>query len=443
MHERTPGGKTLPNRLMAVRKLIAQERKSFATALQQLVLVGSALAVGRAAALASAMIVARYTDAEIFGIFTLFTTVFLLGSEIPNSFDAAYVRLANAPVCNVPADVLLALDFLAKAVLAAVASLLALCAGGFRFLSQATDTAGVTSMAICLGTLASTYTAYLSSYQQVNAFKIFGVLKPVPNLLIMVGMIVLAETRGEFGLSEIQTIYLFVALLMASIGSAAVASRIDCHAKALSSSVRRFGRIATILLATSAITKIGARFDVFLLVHNLAYAEFADYGVGMRVSLVMSLVTGSIGAVLLPKAPSVQGSRKALVRYVWLAIFYAIPQTMIGVALILWRDSVVEILFGASYLTQIASTVSAILIAQMLFSSYALPFQVLVQFGANPEHMMYTAVARSAICAVALWLAVPWLGAVGAALVMFGMSVTFLFLVIWLAVSSRFNAFSL
>lgn len=400
-----------------VRVLLQRERRSLVRAVSNALVVGFGLAASRLSAFLVSILVARFAEPETFGLFTLFYTVLLLGSEIPGAFDASYIRHANAPDRKHGASHYLSLSYLSK-----IGLVVAIAAGAPIVVRVLQDWVATPSMlaavrdALIAGTLLAVFSTLIAAHQQRKEFTHVSLLRPLPNLaaLTVVGMVALAA--GTLHSTVISSVYIGTALVFALWTLARHRAGVfAAWGTVTARESRPYFRLAFMLLATAVMTMVAARLDVFILASSLGLEDLAHYGVGMRMALVISIVTSAVTVLLTPKAPEVQGDAKRLRRYLGLGALYSGGQTVIAVVLIYWMPDLIRLFFGPQYAVDLATVAGRVLVLQMLFTAYAIPYQALIQSSVRPNYLFGISVARMIATAAALLVAIPVWGGYGAA----------------------------
>lgn len=401
--------------IQRARRLLRHNRTSIRSATRNAVVVSAGLVVAKLLAFAYAALLARVAGAETFGEFTLFVTIFILISEVPAAFDVIYIRFANAPDRTGNAEHYLMLGLIAKA-----GYLLVMVAGGWLVvpmiagLLDKPDSILLIRYAVTAGAVYCLYLLLIASFQQQHRFvwvSTFRVLFPAVILLGVLG--IAALSNGEISSIDIAAVFSAIAGFLGFAAAVWMIARGYRSTSVSRDGFLRFLKVSGVLLIAAAIGMVSRRLDVFVLASNLGFSDLGQYGVALRISVLASFFTATISTILVPKAVTALHDGTMFKRYLALAAFYGVLQTIFAIVVIYFMEQLVMLLFGESY--ERAVPVGSILIIQVLLLSYGVPFKALVQAGPKPSYMIGTSVLRLITGLILLNWWVPEFGLVGAA----------------------------
>lgn len=401
----------------ALRSSLARNRGNIRNALLQGGRVASGLVVMRLAALVVSAVVARTAGVKTLGEFTFFLTLFVLTAEILYAFDMAYIREAGVVRSEGGRRRYLRLTMLAK--IAFIVALVLLMAGASGVISafMGKENAGeVVKWSVIAGALNALFMSVTVRYQQQQRFGVSSLLQPLPNMLVMLGVFAVALSGLLDDISDVTRIYMGVGLLLGLIGVVYVIllGGQGSDGERLPGPVIRayLGTMVALLLA-KALSLVSIRLDVFFLGKWLDYEDLGLYGVALRVSVLVSLITVVTGTLILPRATEAMADAKRFRRYLGLSGLYVGMQILVATILLLLLKPIIRLIFGEEF--EAAAWVTGVLILQTLFTAFGGPFQALMQCGMPPATSVMIAAFRMAISVPLLWYAVPRYGLEGAA----------------------------
>lgn len=401
--------------IQRARRLFRHNRTSIRSATRNAVVVSAGLAVAKLLAFAYATLLARVAGAETFGEFTLFVTIFILISEVPAAFDVIYIRFANAPDSIGDAVHYLMIAFIAK-----VSYIFVVLVAGWLLVPTIAELLGkpdsslLIQYAFTAGAVYSLYLLLIASYQRQHRFvwvSVFRVVFPAAVFLGALGLAVL--TGDDISSIDIAAVYSIIAGFLGVAAAAWVVAQVYQSARVSAKELLIFFRVSGVLLLAAAIGMVSRRLDVFVLASNLGFSDLGQYGVALRISVLASFLTATVSTILVPKAVTALHDENLFKRYLGLAAFYAVLQTILALVVIYFMEQLVMLLFGEGYGQ--AVLVGTILIMQVLLLSYGVPFKALVQAGPRHSYMVGISVLRLIMGMILLSWWVPEYGLQGAA----------------------------
>lgn len=371
------------------------------------------LLIMRLAAFAMSVVVARVTGVETFGEFTLFVTIFMLVSETPHAFDTAYLR-ATGVENDVKSRELyesanIAIKFALTTILGAIFFIFS---GLISELFGSPASGRIVLWAIVCGGLNSIYMIMPAKAQQQRDSRGVALLKPIFNLSVlavtMTGLLFDADIDIEF----ILRVYLIAGVVLSlwAISRTLVISNL-CRGNY--SRIRSYIVVSLTLLMSIAFNLVGNRLDVFFLGHYLDFEQLGVYGVALRMAIVLSVITGVIGTILIPRAAEAASDLRKFKRYLALSCFYVVVQLIGAVVLLLILEPIIATIFGIEYMSAVVP--ASILICHVLVTSIGVPFQALIQCGDRPGRLIYITLVKIMVSVTLLLYLVPQYGVIGAA----------------------------
>lgn len=397
--------------------------------------ITSGLVVMRLSAFIVSVLVARFAGVETLGEFTLFVTVFILASEIPHAFDTAYLRATGKLKGQEEQHVYENMNFVSKLVLFIVFGLVFYSLKDLIALLLGKPASGeIVAWGVVCGGMNSLYMLLPARAQQRKNHFHVALLKPVFNLLVLVMAVAMVAIGVGYTITSLSVVYAITGVLLAVLAFFVVWDH-SVYRLEYIEKFRAYLWVALALLASTALTLIGNRLDVFMLGYYLEFEELGMYGVALRISIVVSVLTGAMATIMVPKAAAASADTEKFKKYLALGAFYCAIQIVSAVILVMLIDPLITLLFGSEYLA--ASIPAAILIVQVLASSIGVPFQALLQCGDKPSIMIYVSLIRVVISVPLLLFMIPRYSVNGAAIAITLTTTLMTAVMIWLAVKDR------
>ena len=387
-----------------------------------LAFVSGSLGVTRLLALGSGVLVARLAGAEVFGEFTLFMVIFVMATTIGAALETVFIRFASSPGAEGEEASHYAVHISAKILYAIVIS-----AAGWVLAPLIADAifnkpegALLIRAAAAAGGLVSFYHAIVAFYRRRQRFFVVAVLTPAFNAIILVAMGALVVAGSTLDAASLAYVYVLAAVALALVSAAHLLSI------GLSMGARHwvrlvdFFRVAAPLLGASVVAQIANRLDVFFLASYVAFADLGHYGVAIRISAVLGIVTGAFVTILVPKAAAAIHDPIRLRRYLLIGGFYSALFTAAAAALLVFIEPIANLLFGEQY--RGVEEIAVVLIVTTILRTYTIPFQAMIPCGPRPADMIYLSVVSLAVTAVLLTVLVPRFGILGGAYAVAGAS---------------------
>jgi len=384
-------------------------------------LVGGGVVGQRAFGLLTAVAVARAVPTDVFGQYTLFMTFFLLFSQAPLALDGTFIRFANslhAETDDQRADVFLATSILAKLGWGLIVALAVWLLAPVLAVAlwDKPELAAMLRMGAIAGSLQAVGTSLFSRFQQRKNFAMVGILDPVYNAVVLAGVLLVVAFGVPLSIERIFAIYVGAAALYSGGALLVLARSLLPRIGAAIHRMTEFGRIAAILVPASILLVVAERIDVFFIARLITLDDMGRYGAAIRLSALAAMFTGVIATIMMPHAPSAMHDSNRLRSFLRLAGYYCGIQSAIGLILICFSERLGVLAFGPEYGGLRALT--ALLILQQMFGSYATPFQALIRCGPRPQSAITLSAVRIAISVSLLGLFAPKFGVVGAAAAM-------------------------
>ena len=393
-----------------------------------MIVVGLGFVVTRAFAFIVGILVARFSGVLSFGHFTLFTTVFVLASELPNAIDITYIRFSNSRSTNSLMKSYLAINFLVKNLYMGVliiSSIVLWLIASIRLNGESADSLKMVSLACAAGGIYSVFLSVIARYLQQHAYGAVSVLRPLFNFTVLLALAGIVINRGNIDVTLLAKAYVFIGVVFFIVGVRFLYNHMDFEKHNILTLYMKYIQVAGVLVISTLLSLLANRLDVFFLTAYLSTKDLGYYGAALRIIVFVSLVTSMTTTVLTPKAPLAWEGGDEKKKYFTLAAYYFVLQLVVAIALVVGMGPIMNVLFGNNYIGVIFS--AKILVMQVLFTALGIPFQLIIQCSSHPRYMLYINIIRLFFGSIILYLLVPEHGVVGAAV---GVSLTSLLTVI-------------
>lgn len=404
------------NYLDSALQQIRRNSASIKRATWNALIVTSGVAVTRLFALATSILLARVTGVETFGEFTLFTTVFILVSEIPGVFDTTYIRFSNAHGGDAKHHEFLVTNLATKIAYLVTLNLIGFFAGAL-LADHVFHKPGATDIirsAVLAGSLYTIFATLIATHQRRSRFVHVSAMRIAFSLIVLSGLGVLVWLGVIPTLRDVSMLYICSAGGLGLVGAFLIVRQVVSSEGVSFYRQPDYFRVALVLLLAEMVNQTSNRLDVFFLAAFVGFEDIGLYGSAIRVSVVVAIMTTTVSTVMLPKAAAALHDARKLKRYIALALFYAAIQTGIAVLVVTYMEHLIVLLFGERYLP--ARDIASLLVVQVLVTAYGSPAQSLVQCGRHPSHMFYIALTKPALNVLMLPPMIGWYGLTGAAL---------------------------
>lgn len=331
--------------------------------------------VGRGIAFVNSIIIARTLGKEDFGKFTIFFVVMVLTWMFPQAFDTVFVRYAKTAKDENHKNEFLRVSFFLKSVYALAGLILAYPIA--KILSTACFKKPEISTFIVLAIVSGIFQAFLmtiaSIYQEREHFNIFSFLYALYTFSIFIGLLLLKYASTWFNLTNVIAIHVLVSI---AIGGASIYLLFkrkikrpwpldrECLAKSF--------RMGKWVFWSAVMGFAFSRVDTLLLPRYVPFDAIGTYGAAQQITMLISVLIGSLANVFLPKACAAARSKDELKRYLKSAapIVFVIILSILG--LMVFAQGAINILYGARYIS--GTKITQVLLGGWLFAVFFMPF---------------------------------------------------------------------
>lgn len=372
--------------------------------------------VGRGVAFLNSIIIARTIGKEDFGRFSIFFVVMVLTWIFPQAFDSVFVRYAKTTENEKHKIEYLRVSFFLKLVYSLVAVMLAYPVAWMLAVIcfKKPEMTALIVWAIISGVFQAFLMTIASIYQERENFDIFTFFYASYTISIFVALILLRFLPLWFTLYNVIAIHVFVSIVVGTASIVLLLKRKikyiwpldkECMLKSFNLGKWAFWSVV-VAFAFS-------RTDTLFLPRYVSFDVIGVYGVAQQVTMLISVMAGSLSNVFLPKACASINSSEALRRYIKESMVIVAAIVAVILVLIFFTGSAIKILYGSQYLS--GKGIVQILLCGWLFYILFLPFASLFYAFEDSRSRFLIDGLRFLMAVILLFFLVPRYKAIGAA----------------------------
>ena len=340
-----------------------------------IVLFGSSFT--RGIAFLNTILLARWLRPEEFGKFSLFYFLMILTWQLPQAFDMTYVRYAKTSNSDREKN-----DFLKTAIffkLSFVICILILATPLSYLLAQycfqKAEVQPLLVFAFITGGFLSFLMTIASIFQEKGQFTKYTFLYAFYTISVLIAVVVLHLGGYQFNLVNVILIYTGVSVVIGFVSMRILFKKVgalfDIHKNVLAQSLS----LGKWIFGSTCVYFIFQRLDVLFLTRFVDFHSLGIYSVAAQMLMFLSLITGSLSGVFLPKASSALTSKEALRLYVKESLIAVGVINMLVIIIMIAAPFLINILFGPTYSS--AAPLFRILLWGWFFLIIYLPFSFL------------------------------------------------------------------
>jgi O-antigen/teichoic acid export membrane protein len=377
------------------------------------VVVGNGFA--RGLTLLNSMAVARVLGPEDFGKFSLFYVASVLAWQMPQGFDTTYVRFARGCSDRGAKQEYLKASIAGKAAYVLVALLIAVAGLAIRdAVTASSESYGSLLLSGIVSGCALSFNGSVTVvFQEREQFGRYSLMNNLTSGAFSLALLALWLWPGAFAISNILSAYIAVSIVIGTVSLAVVLAKTGGWSgfrRERFFEVVSFGKW---IFGVTILYYLFQRCDVLLLARLLPYGNVGVYSTAAQLAMLVSLLTGSVGAVFMPKAMEATKSRDGLRAYVRAAAL-PVAAVLFGIlALMAFAGPLLTLAFGEQYAA--AVPILRILLLGWVFSTIYIPFSYMFYGLDEPQLRFALEAVKLTLVLVALIFLIPWLGPTGAA----------------------------
>ena len=266
------------------------------------VLFGSGFA--RAIALVNSVLIARFLGSDRFGQFNLFYIMMLFAWIIPQAFDTTFVKFAKGceTAARMPSYWRASVQL--KMVYCLVVAVCAWPAGQFmsKTFFDKPQTAWLLSSGLLCGALLSIMNTVASSLQVKGNFRRYAVLQGIYAAAVCAGLIGLFIVAAVQTLAPVVVLYLSVSAVMGLVSTWMILRGTPDVWRLEPAIMRQVVHFGKWIFLTAIALYTFPRIDGLVLAKYLDLHHLGIYSAATQLTMIISVATGSLSAVFLPRS---------------------------------------------------------------------------------------------------------------------------------------------
>ena len=334
--------------------------------------------VGRGIAFLNSIIIARMLGPDDFGRFSIFFVVMVLTWIFPQAFDSVFVRYAKTATDQQQKNEFLRVSFFFKLVYSSAALLLAYPIAFIlaTFCFRKPEMTMLIVSAIVSGVFQAFLMTIASIYQEKEKFNIFAFLYASYTASIFVALLFLRLLSDFFTLQNTIIIHVLISVAIGVVSIYLLFKRKIKHIWPLNSHcLSKSFHLGKWVFWSVVVATLFVRIDTVFLPRYVSFDLIGQYGVAVQLTMIISVMTGALSSVFLPKACAAAVSRSTLACYIKESIILVIPMIIALLVLIVFSSNIIKFLFGSKYL--VGYKISQILLFGWIFNIVFMPFGAL------------------------------------------------------------------
>lgn len=373
----------------------------------------------RAFALLSSVLIARLAGAQTFGEYSLFITIYVIATEVPNAIDVTFIRFSNSSTNDKPVGLYQSIALNVKLLYAVAIGLFAYFFSSFiaEYVFHKPSSSELVFWSLVSAAFISIHMSLLARFQQQKNYYMLSLVRPVSNLVIFISLLAISVYGISISSEIINKIYIYVSVPLAFLTLFVLIPDVYKYYGKMLGYITEFSRVASILLLSSVVTLIANRMDVFFITSYLDFESLGYYSVAVRLSIIVAIITAAMSTVYVPRASEAIGNEHEYNKYIKTMFGYSMLQTLFAFVIIWNIDQIIVAIFGIEYAD--VRDISIVLIFQVLVEAYARGFQALVQVGPKPKLFLLVSFFRLFLIVILLSYTLPKWGVEGAAVSVF------------------------
>lgn len=359
--------------------------------------------------------IARGLGPEKYGYFTIFFVFMTLTWQISSSFDTAYLRYAKTTTSE-DKEIFLNASIFLKVILGLIVIII-FAFSGRRFSGIFFKNDNMFYM-IAFGIISGFFMNFQISmsnlmrekdkfglfvfWNNINTYLVFAILCLSYLLAVRLD---LAKILTIYGASSITIGLVCILFLRREVG--------DKFLKIDFMNLKKFIFFSSWVLLLTVVVYVLERVDVIFLSRYLLSSDVGIYSAAVQLIMIISVVTGTLGYVFMPKAMTALKSKAIFREYIKDAMIPVALVNLLIVILFFTAEMIVKIVFGAQYIGAVPAF--RILCVGKLFYSFYQPLSFIF-YALDEPNIRFMLEALTLIIAMCmLMILIPRYGIVGGA----------------------------
>lgn len=378
-----------------------------------IVLFGSG--IGRGIAFVNSAIIARWLGVEAFGMFSLFYVVMIIIWQFPQSFDVTYVRYAKTSGCHMEKKEFLKVAVFLKLVYSVI--MLFLSYPLTIFLANLCFHKPQIQVFLVYSVICGVFLSFLftvaSIFQEKEKFIEYSILNTFYTLSVLLACVLFIYFNKKLSLNIVIVIYLATTVSIGSFCIWMLFKRIGWVFPLNRKVFNQSFSLGKWIFGVTTLYFIFQRVDVLFLARYVDFKAIGLYSAAVQIIMAITLMTGALNGVSLPKASCSVKSKESLRKYVKESIVTTFLINLVIIMLIVFSPFCIKIVFGSTYVS--VAPVLRILLLGWIFAVFYVPFSSLF-YAMNDSRTRFLLECTKVIIGILLLnIMIPWKGVTGAA----------------------------
>jgi O-antigen/teichoic acid export membrane protein len=380
-----------------------------------IVLFGSGFS--RGLAFFNSIIIARLLGPVDFGKFSIFFIISVLTWLFAQSFDSTYVRFAGVINSSKAKNEFLKISIFLKLIYFLFVLIISFPLASFlaKYFFHKTEIKSLLILAMISGVFQSFLMTIASIFQEKEKFTTFSILYSFYTVTIFVLLIVFYFSMVGFSLNGVIAIHFGTSIVIGLISLYLLFNKKIKQLFPLNrDSLRDSFSLGKWILGVTVLSYIFPRLDFLFLGRYSGFNSLGIYSVAQQIIMFISVMTGSLSNVFLPKASRALESPSAFKIFKKEALLISSIINFFVCLLGVFATFLIKLLYGEQYI--LASSITRILLIGWFAAIIYLPFSALYYVLNDSLTRFILEITKFVIASLLLYFLVPTKGMIGAAM---------------------------
>ncbi|MBM2832846.1 MAG: Polysacc synt protein [Candidatus Brocadiaceae bacterium] len=380
------------------------------------VVLGSGFSRGMS--LASSVIVARTLGPTQFGLFSIFYVTMVLTWQLPQAFDTSYIRYAKTSRCAGEKKEFLKTAILQKFLYACIVLGVSYPLSSFlaNYCFYKPETHTILMVSLFCGVFLSFLMTIASVFQEKERFGIFTILNSFYTASVLFTLLFFMVSKYELTLETVVFVHLIAAVIVGVASIIVLFKKTGNIFRINVAALKKSFSLGKWIFGVGCAFFIFQRLDVLFLTRYVDFESIGIYSAASQIIMIVSLMTGALSGVSLPRACTIKESSKAFKAFTKES--FCVIATINVFILVLYFVSpfFIRLLYGNEYL--FAASIMKVLLIGWLFAVFYTPFSFLFYVFDDSRVRFLLELFKVALAVLLLYWLVPMYGLLGGAISM-------------------------
>lgn len=363
------------------------------------------------------ILLARVLGPFEFGKFSIFYMVMILIWQLPQAFDMTFVRYAKTANGKEEKKEFLKISVFLKLVYSAALLVLSYPSAIFlaKYCFGKPEIKNILMASLICGVFLSFLMSIAIIFQEKEKFLQFSILNAFYSVTIFCILLALKIINLKFTLKVVIFIFLLVSITIGIVSLILLFKKKIKNLFPLNTIIlKKTFSLGKWVFGVSCIFYLFQRLDFLFLSRYVKYELLGIYSAAMQLVMIISLMTGSLSGVFLPKSSVALQSKASLKSYIKESISAIIVINSFIVVLMIFSPFLIKMFYGNEYL--LANTPFLILLIGWFVSVFYLPFSFLFYTLEDSRTRFFLELSKIIFAVIFLFILVPGYTLIGAAL---------------------------